>query len=163
MKTKKWLWITLASILTLVVLTGVAAAGYRLGLTQNPEFIKQMAELRAQRVSQFQKPAQNLAPQQNVPQGQNQQQGVPQGQMPAQGFSPRDDFGRGFDPHSNFERGSDRGFDGRDDFISPLFGLIRLAVLAALVWFGYKYVQNSGWKLVKVAPNTPVSQDTQNA
>jgi hypothetical protein len=59
---------------------------------------------------------------------------------------------------SNSSRGFDRGRgDDRSGF-SPIFGLIRLLVLGALVWFGYKLIKNSGWKLVKVnASEAPAS------
>jgi predicted negative regulator of RcsB-dependent stress response len=143
MKTKKWLWITLVSILTLVILAGVGAAGYRLGLTQNPAVIQQLADLRAQRLSQLPN------------QGANQ---MPKGN--GNGISPQE---QGFNPHSNFDRGNDRGrgFDRRDGFASPLFGLIHLIILGALVWFGYKYIKNSGWKLVReVPPASVVENDT---
>jgi hypothetical protein len=188
MKTKKWLWVTLVSILTLVVLTGVAAAGYRLGLSQNPAVIQQFAQMRAQRFSQFQNqsgkpvnpqgqgnaPQQNQnnnsapAPQQNAQgQGNVPQQFPPNGMMNPgwqQGFDQRGNFNQGFDPRSNFNRGFDR-FDrrdnrGRDGFASPLFGLIHLLILGALIWFGYKYAKNSGWKLVREVPQpaSPVAE-----
>jgi hypothetical protein len=130
MKTKKWLWIALASILTLVVLAGVGAAGYRLGLTQNPAVIQQFAELRAQRAEQFQKQNAGQLPQQND-----------------KTFDPRSGDGRGFDPHSKFDRRDDRGRGG-----SPFFGFFHLIVLGALLWFGYRYAKNSGWKLVRETP-----------
>lgn len=65
-------------------------------------------------------------------------------------------FGNGFDPHHqgmggrdfhNFGGGYDRG--GFGGFFSPIFGLIKLAVLAALGWFGYKLIKNSGWRLTR--------------
>lgn len=64
------------------------------------------------------------------------------GQMPnfhQQGFEGRDFHDRGFD----------RG--GRGGFIYPIFGLIKLVVLGALLWFGYKLVKNSGWRLTRDA------------
>jgi hypothetical protein len=42
-------------------------------------------------------------------------------------------------------------------FMSPIFGLIRLAVLGALLWLGYKFVQKSGWKFTRV---TQVAAET---
>ena len=64
------------------------------------------------------------------------------GQMPnfhQRGFEGRDFHGRGFD----------RG--GRGGFISPIFGLIKLAVLSALLWFGFRFIKNSGWRLTRDA------------
>ena len=139
MKTKKWLWITLSVLLTLVVLAGVGAAGYRLGLTQNPAFIKQMAELRAQRQPKIEKQKPGQPPQQNDQAFDPRMQGV----------NPQNDFGRGFD--RGYEHGFDRGHDrGRGE--SPLFGLLHLIVIGALLWFAYKYAKNSGWKLVRETP-----------
>ena len=70
------------------------------------------------------------------------ERGFDGGQMPnfhQQGFEGGDFHGRGF------ERG------GRGGFFSPIFGLIKLAVLAALLWFGFKFVKNSGWRLTRDA------------
>lgn len=130
---KTWLKVTLAVILALVVLAGAGAAGYRLGLSQNPEVLKQLAELRAQRYSQMQKVT---PPQALSQQGQNND-------APKQFVNPR---GQGFDPHSRFDRRPDF-WSGM--FFFPLLGLIKWAALGALVWFGYRYVKNSGWKLVR--------------
>ncbi|MBI5825228.1 MAG: hypothetical protein HZB18_14455 [Chloroflexi bacterium] len=76
--------------------------------------------------------------------------------------------GHGFDGDFNrMERGnSSHGFDrgrGRDrGGFSPIFGLIRLVVLGALAWLGYKLVRNSGWKLVKAnASESPASVTEQ--
>lgn len=99
-------------------------------------------------------------------------------------MNPGQAFGNGFDPHHqgmsvgrdmhNFGRGYDRsGFGG---FLSPVFGLIKLAVLAAMGWIGYKFIKNSGWKLTReTAPvaarvdsaqeapaETPVSPSEEN-
>ncbi len=124
----KWLKITLIALLTLAVLSGVALAGYRLGLTQNPEVIQKLADLRAQRLEQFQKQFENG--------------------LPGKGL------GRGNNPHG-FAPGLTREFKrgrGGFSFFSPLWGLIKLALLGALLWFGYQYAKNSGWKLVKETP-----------
>ena len=51
-------------------------------------------------------------------------------------------FGRG-----GFER-------GHGGFFSPIFDLVKLAVLAGLLWLGYKLVKNSGWKLVRAEPSS---------
>ena len=68
--------------------------------------------------------------------------GFGNGQMPnfhQQGFEGRDFHDRGFD----------RG--GRGGFIPPIFGLIKLAVLGALLWFGFRFIKNSGWRLTRDA------------
>jgi len=72
---------------------------------------------------------------------------------------------------SQMERGNmSRGFDhgrGRDrGGFSPIFGLLRLIVVGALAWFGYKLIKNSGWKLVKVNASeaaVPVSKQSSEA
>lgn len=149
MKTKKWIWISLAALLTLVVLVAVAGAGFRLGMTQNPAFIQQREELRAQRLNQMQKQDTNQESKSN------DRMFNPH----MQGFDPRGNSGRGFD--SRFQ--SDRGFDrGRGGFFPPLFGLIHLVILGALIWFGYKYVKNSGWKLVREVQPVPVVSEPAN-
>ena len=67
----------------------------------------------------------------------------------ARGFDGNDmhnDFGgRGFD-HGGRNFGGRGGFS----FFSPLFGLIRLAVLGGLIWLGYTFVKRSGWRVVNV-------------
>lgn len=73
---------------------------------------------------------------------------------------------------SRMERGqSSRGFDRdrgghRGGFFLPIFGLLRLVVLGALVWLGYTLVKNSGWRLVKVnasAGAAPVAEPPSEA
>lgn len=99
--------------------------------------------------------------------------GYAQGAIAAQDGDPSQLFprlhARGFDGSDigkfhNFDR-----FDGNRDngrgggrFFSPIFGLIRLAVLGGLLWLGYTLIKNSGWRLVKTpapAPVTPPSAD----
>ena len=74
----------------------------------------------------------------------------------ARGFDGNDmhnDFGRkGFD-----HGGRDFGGRGGFSFFSPLFGLIRLAVLGGLIWLGYTFVKRSGWKVVNVNTSQPVA------
>lgn len=79
-------------------------------------------------------------------------------------------FGNGFDPHQgmnggrdfhNFGRGYDRG--GFGGFFSPLFGLIKLAVLAALGWIGYRFIKNSGWKLTRETASAPAAPEVVEA
>ena len=82
------------------------------------------------------------------------------------------DFSDNGAPHSmqGNSRGNDfngHGFDrGRISPFGGLFGLIHIAILGLLAWFGYKLVQKSGWKLVREqaptttteAPNMEVSE-----
>ena len=121
MKNKKWLTYTLGILLTLIVLAVVGGAAFRIGAMQNNTFAH---------------PMMNGA-------GPGFERGFDGGQMPnfhQQGFEGRDFHGRGFD----------RGGRG-SGFFSPIFGLIKLAVLAALLWFGFKFVKNSGWRLTRDA------------
>ena len=60
------------------------------------------------------------------------------------GFSHGHDFGG---------RGFNRGGRGGFSFFSPIFGLIRLAVLGGLIWLGYTFVKRSGWRVVNVNAN----------
>lgn len=78
-------------------------------------------------------------------------------------------FSHGFDmPGGNFHdqgfggMGSHgRGFDrGGRSFFSPIFGLIRLAVLGLLLWGGYKLIQKSGWRLTRVTAPAAVTSET---
>ncbi len=60
----------------------------------------------------------------------------------------------------NNREGDRRGGDGTS-FFSPIFGLIHIALLGLLGWFGYKYVKNSGWRLTRVqATPAPVADET---
>ena len=79
---------------------------------------------------------------------------------------------RGFD--GDFARGFDHGrdFGGRGfGMFGFVFGLIRLAVLAGLVWIGYTFFKRSGWKLVKAeaapahapAPSQTVVEEAPSA
>ncbi|NWF63396.1 MAG: hypothetical protein HXY38_03735 [Chloroflexi bacterium] len=66
--------------------------------------------------------------------------------------------GRGFEGGmKNFSpmQGFDRGHDGFGSF-SPLFELIRLAMLGGLIWLGFTFLKNSGWRVVNVN-NTPAA------
>lgn len=152
MKTNKWLRIALTALLTLIVLGGVAFAGYRVGVTQNPQVVQQWMQWRALRSSRLLPPA---LPQGNAPaapqttdgqQAQPQQQGVaPLPQNPKNWkMNPRAER---FDPRDKF---NDR-FDRRDGFF-PFPNLLTLILLAALLWLGYKYAKSSGWKLVRETP-----------
>lgn len=67
----------------------------------------------------------------------------------------------------NFSHGFDRG-RGRDGgrFFPPIFGLVQLAFFSVLIYFGYKLIKNSGWKLVKVNAGesaAPVAEQVSEA
>jgi hypothetical protein len=145
MKNKKWLNYTLGILLTLVVLTVVAGAGFRAGMMQNfsfpriangvhPSFARGFGDLPERMKDNTQGNVNPHLPQGNSPQGMRdnfQNNNMPQG-FQRQAF----DNARGFDRRNG-------GFP----LLSPLFGLIRLVVLGLLVWVGYKFVKKSGWKL----------------
>ena len=72
--------------------------------------------------------------------------------MPGGNFHDQDFGGMGF--HG-------RGFDrGGFSLFSPIFGLIRLAVLGLLLWGGYKLIQKSGWRLTRVTEPAAVTSET---
>jgi len=124
MKNNKWIKWLLITLLTLVVLVEVGGAGFRMGLMQGVN----TAENFDGRMLFF-----------------NHMQRF-DGDL-------KDKFGN---DDENFDhpqmRGNDRGFGhGREHRgFSPLFGLVRLAVLGLLLWAGYKLYQKSGWQFVKV-------------
>ena len=131
MKNKKWIWITLTILLTLVVLVGVAGAGFRMGMMQNFNLMRNA----------------NGGPAQFPPFGQ------------MHGFE-RDFNGRpGGDPHMMQGYGRGGFAHGRGGFLSPLFGLVHLAIFALLVWAGYTLFKKSGWQFVKVTAPAK-SEDT---
>lgn len=138
MKSKKWLTYTLGILLTFVVLAAVGGFGYRLGVTQSASFAK-LTDGATARAPFF---------------------------AHGDGFDGnfnKGDWGR---PSHGFDRGGvDRG-DFHGGFFSPILGLIRLVVLGALVWLGYKLVKNSGWKLVKANASesaAPVTEQPSEA
>ena len=145
MKTRKWLWWTVAVALTLVALGFTGLAGYRIGFMQGTGFKKQFA-------AQIQNNAngtQPTAPEQFNPHGRG-----------FKGNDSRDFGGRGFDSKRGFDgRGFDnRGFDRRDSH--SFFSLVGLALLALVVWLGYKYIKNSGWRLTRVTvEQEPVAEE----
>ena len=127
MKNKKWFTYTLGILLTLIVLAVVGGVAFRIGATQNSEFVHPMMN--------------NAGP------------AFSHGfDMPGGNFHDQDFGGMGF--HG---RGFDRG--GRS-FFSPIFGLIRLAVLGLLLWGGYKLIQKSGWRLTRVTEPAAVTSET---
>lgn len=142
MKNRKWLTYTLGTLLTLIVLAAVGGAGFRIGMMQNVSAMTGRPAFAHNFDGDFQPPMQG-----NHPNDGNSKNG----QM---------------NPHQDNFRGNDRGGDPR--FFSPIFGLIRLAALAALLWLGYKFVQKSGWKLTRVTqaqaatetPSTPVETES---
>ena len=125
MKNNKWIRVALTILFTLIVLVGVAGAGFRIGAMQSAILVR-TADGTASQMPSF-----------------GHMQGFDGNFNNPHGDSSRmmQDFG-----HGGFERG------GRGGFFSPLFGLIRLAVLGALLWIGYKFVKNSGWRITRAAP-----------
>jgi hypothetical protein len=141
MKNKKWVTYLLGALLTLIALTVVGVAGFRAGVTQSAD---------EPRMGMGERPAFN----QNVDKNAPSTQGVnPNGNDNFDG-TPR---GNGFNP-----RGFDRGHRGMP-MMGGLFGLIHIVILAAALWFGYKLVRNSGWRLVRVqnalSPSEPVNAE----
>ncbi len=140
MKTKKWITYTLVVLFTLVALTAVGVAGFRIGMTQSASFASLKAGFNHR---QF-----------NGNDGQN-------GFVHPPVNGPMQNFGHNFQQRGFDDRGFGRGFDrgGRGGFFPPIFGLIHIALLGLLLWFGYKLVKNSGWRLVKVTAE-PVAAAT---
>lgn len=140
MKNRKWLTYTLGTLLTLIALAVVGLAGFRVGMMQTGGF---------PRMGIAERPAFN----QNVDKNDPNTQGVnPNGNN--NGGNPR---GNDFNQH-----GFDRGHRGMP-MLGGLFGLIQVAILALLLWFGYTLVQKSGWKLVRVQGQTPAASETVHA
>jgi hypothetical protein len=150
MKTKKWLSYTAVVLLTLVVLAVVGGAGFRAGMMQNPSFTRLAFAhnfgngRQVMQGNALPQTAQGNADNNNFPQlqGNFHGNGGPQGM---QGNSRN----QGFDRQGN-NRGNDRR-DGGRGFFGPIFGLIHLAILGLLIWFGYKFVKESGWRITRVA------------
>lgn len=132
MKSKKWIWVTLTILLTLIVLAGVAGAGFRMGVMQSANLARNADGT----TSQFPPFGYMHGFEGNF----NNQRG--DNPLMMQGF------GHDGPGHGGFER-------GRGGFFSPLFGLVHLIVLGALIWLGYKFVKNSGWRLTRVAQPAP--------
>jgi hypothetical protein len=146
MKNRKWLNYTLSILLTLVVLTVVAGAGIRVGMTQSASFARPAfthnfdGDPQAMRGSSQNKDAPQAM------QGNSRDSGSMQGNSRTQGFD---------------NRANDRR-DGGVSFLSPLFGLIRLVVLGLLLWIGYKFVKKSGWTISRVqASPAPVASASE--
>lgn len=119
MKNTKWLWWTLTILLTLIVLAGVGAASFRLGVAQGAN------------LSSTDRPALTF----------HQWHGFDR-------EMPRDGFGmRGFDHAREFGgRGFNRG---GFTLFSPFFFLLRVAFFGGLIWLAYTLIKRSGWRLVK--------------
>jgi hypothetical protein len=129
MKNKKWVTYLLGTLLTLIALAVVGAAGFRIGIMQNADF---------PRMEFGERPAFDQNVDKNDP-------GAPNGNDDL-GSNPR---GNGLAP-----RGFDRGHRGMP-MMGGLFGLIHIAILALLLWFGYKFIKNSGWRLIRIQNETP--------
>jgi hypothetical protein len=152
MKNRKWLTYTLGILLTLVVLAVVGGAGFRIGMMQNasfaqPAFAHNFDSATRPMQGNFQDDGNPRSMQRNF-QGNDGPQAM-QGNPHNQGFD-----NRGYNNRGNDRRGS-------VSFFAPIFWLIRLVVLGLLLWVGYKFVKNSGWRLtrVQVSP-APVANET---
>jgi hypothetical protein len=153
MKTKKWITYTFVTLFTLVALAAVGFAGFRVGVMQSASFAKGMLPFN-DHMRGFDE---NNKDQGNEPNNQGNQG---QGPNKPQDFGNSKDSGnhKGFDNQRGFERG--RGFGHGGGFFGPLFGLIRLIVLGVLLWLGYRFVKNSGWRLVNVNAATTTAAPT---
>jgi hypothetical protein len=140
MKNRKWLTYTLGVLLTLIALAVVGMAGFRVGMMQNGAFPS---------MGIGERPAFN--------------QNVDKNDRGIQGFNPGEngniDIPRGYGFNT---RGFDRGHRGMP-MLGGFFGLIHIALLALVLWFGYKLVQNSGWRFVRVQNNAPAPSETVSA
>lgn len=138
MNSKKWIGRILALILSLAVLAGVGFAGFRVGLVQG-------ANLSAEELAAIFSHGRGTQFNDNQPQADK-----------SRSF----DHGHGADGHGFDGRGFERGGRGGFSFFSPLFGLLRLAVLGGLLWLGYRFIKNSGWRLVKAnAADNPATAE----
>jgi hypothetical protein len=142
MKNKKWVTYLFGTILTLIALAAVGIAGFRAGIMRSAAFPG---------MGIGERPSFN----QNVDNGDPRLQQANPGEKDDLGGNPR---GNGFNPRS-FDRGN-RGMP----IMGGFFGLIHIALLAAALWFGYKLVQKSGWRLVRVQndlyPSEPVNAES---
>jgi len=135
MKNRKWLTYTLGIVLILIALTVVGMAGFRAGMMQNGVPFARMHNNPA-----FAQHYDNNGPMMQGNNSNNNGNNNPHG----------NDFGN---RHDNGRRGG-------ISMLGGLFGLIHIAVLGLLVWFGYKYVQKSGWRFVKVSAATVETNQT---
>lgn len=133
MKNTKWIWRVFAVLAGLVVMAGIGFAGYRVGLVQG-------ADLTAEELTTM------FAHKRGFDGGMSQSENGMRGHEGRMG-------------KGGFDRGHGGVFSGRGGH-SPfgfLFGLFHLAVLGGLIWLGYRWIKNSGWKLVKTeAGSAPV-------
>lgn len=144
MKNKKWLNYTLGILFSLIALAAVGMAGFRAGMMQTIPFGRMAFD-------------HNFENNGSVMQGVNPTDGTTNGNN----FGSNPKFMQGNMRGQEFDH---RGFDrrGRMSVFGGLFGLIHFAILALLLWFGYKLVKNSGWKLVRVQ-NTDSAQESASA
>jgi hypothetical protein len=132
MKNNKWLNYSLGILLTLVVLTVVAGAGFRAGAMQSTSFAHP-SFVNGFNGQVMQRDFHNNGARQMM------------GSLKNEGLE---------------NRSNNRGFDRRDggfSLLAPIFGLIRFIVLGLLVWLGYKFVKNSGWRLTRVQATSPAT------
>ncbi len=168
MKNRKWLNYTIGILLTLVVLTAVAGAGFRVGMMQNASFARPAfthnfdGDPQAMRGNSqndgVRQPAAGNSQNNDAPQamqGNSRDSGSMQGNSRDRGSMQGNSQTQGFDNRTNDRR------DGGISFLSPIFGLIRLVVLGLLLWIGYKFVKKSGWTISRVqASPAPVATPT---
>jgi hypothetical protein len=142
MKNKKWLNYTLGILFSLIALAAVGMAGFRVGMMQNVPFGRMAFD-------------QNFGNNGPMMQGVNPTDGTNSNNSGDPKFMQGNMRGQEF---------NHRGFDRRGGMsvFGGLFGLIHFAILALLLWFGYKLVKNSGWKLVRVQ-NAPAAAESASA
>ena len=145
MKNNKWLRVTLTILLSLAVLAGVAGISFRMGAMQGANLVQTADGATVQ--GPFFGPMRRF--EQNFGGQPGNQQGYGPGMMFARGGDQR--MMQGFD-----RRGFDRGHGG---FLSPVFGLLQLAILGGLLWLVYKWVKNSGWKITREPAAAPVTAE----
>ena len=132
MKNTKWIWRVLAVLLTVVVLAGVGLASFRFGVMQSANLTGDGTAFMFHQGRGHNDGASTLKP----------------GNMQD-----------GFDSHHS-NRGNDfGGRRGGFSFFSPIFGLLRLAVLGGLIWLGYTFLKRSGWRLVNVNASQTVTEE----
>ena len=144
MKSKKWLWVTLSILLTLVVLVGVAGMSFRMGAMQGTGWIQGTNGI--------------SMPFGHMREFEQNYRGQP-GNQPSYGPGMMQGSGQRGDQRMMQEFGRGGFKRGHGGFFQPLFGLIRLAVLGALLWLAYKWIKNSGWRLTRDPAPAPLAAE----
>lgn len=143
MKTNKWVRWIITTLLTVIVLAGVGFAGFRVGVAQAANLTADGAML----MFQHSRGGDGSMMDGNSNMRSSGHGHSFKGQTSEQG-------------HDFSGRNSSRGRDGFS-FFSPLFGLLRLAVLGGLVWLGYTLVKRSGWRVVNVNASQAASAEPE--